>query len=77
MLAHNPAAEQRVLHSALSEFPVVGDKLAENISALHRASPLAFVVSFVGLIWGSLGVTNHLQEASAIIWDVPRARSRI
>jgi YihY family inner membrane protein len=72
VLADNPAAEQRVLHSALSEFPVVGDKLAENISALHRASPLAFVVSFIGLIWGSLGVTNHLQEASAIIWDVPR-----
>jgi uncharacterized BrkB/YihY/UPF0761 family membrane protein len=72
VLADNPTAEQRVLHSALSEFPVVGDKLAENISALHRASPLAFIVSFIGLLWGSLGVTNHLQEASAIVWDVPR-----
>jgi uncharacterized BrkB/YihY/UPF0761 family membrane protein len=72
VLADNPAAEQRVLHSALSEFPVVGDKLAENISALHRASPLAFIVSVIGLLWGSLGVTNHLQEASAIVWDVPR-----
>jgi YihY family inner membrane protein len=72
VLANNPAAEQRVVHSALAEFPVVGDKLAENISALHRASPLAFVVSFIGLLWGSLGVTNHLQEASATIWDVPR-----
>ena len=72
VLANNPAAEERIVHSALSEFPVVGDKLAENISALHKASPLAFVVSFIGLLWGSLGVTNHLQQASAIMWDVPR-----
>ncbi len=72
VLANNPAAEERIVHSALSEFPVVGDKLAENISALHKASPLAFAISFIGLLWGSLGVTNHLQEASAIMWDIPR-----
>ncbi len=72
VLGNDPAAEERIVHSALSEFPVVGDKLAENISALHRASPIAFVVSFVGLLWGSLGVTNHLQQASAVMWDVPR-----
>ncbi len=72
VLVNNPAAEQRIVHSALSEFPIVGDKLAENISALHKASPIAFVVSFIGLLWGSLGVTNNLQQASAIIWDVPR-----
>ena len=26
----------------------------------------------MGLLWGSLGVTNHLQTASAIMWGVPR-----
>ena len=72
VLRNNPDAEQRVIHSALAEFPVIGDKLASNISALHRATPLAFVVSFIGLLWGSLGVTNTLQQASATMWDVPR-----
>jgi YihY family inner membrane protein len=72
VLHNNPEAEQRVIHSALAEFPVIGDKLASNISALHRATPLAFLVSFIGLMWGSLGVTNTLQQASATIWDVPR-----
>ena len=65
-------AEQHLVHSALSEFPVIGDRLASSISALHRPSPLAFIVSFVGLLWGSLGVTNHLQASSAIMWGVPR-----
>jgi YihY family inner membrane protein len=74
VLGGNKEAEQRVVNSALSEFPVIGDKLASSITALHRATPLAFVVSAIGLLWGSLGVTNHLQQASARIWDVPRRK---
>jgi YihY family inner membrane protein len=74
VLGSNTEAEQRVINSALSEFPVIGDKLGASISALHRATPLAFVVSAIGLLWGSLGVTNHLQQASAIIWEVPRRK---
>jgi YihY family inner membrane protein len=72
VLRDYPQAEHHIIHSALAEFPVIGDKLASSISALHKPSPLAFVVSFVGLLWGSLGVTNHLQTASAIMWGVPR-----
>ena len=72
VLRDYPQAEHHIIHSALAEFPVIGDKLASSISALHKPSPLAFAVSFVGLLWGSLGVTNHLQTASAIMWGVPR-----
>jgi YihY family inner membrane protein len=74
VLGSNKEAEQRVINSALSEFPVIGDKISQSITALHRATPLAFVVSVIGLLWGSLGVTNHLQQASAIMWDVPRSK---
>jgi YihY family inner membrane protein len=74
VLGSNTEAEQRVVNSALSEFPVIGDHLAASIKALHRATPLAFVVSVIGLVWGSLGVTNHLQQASATIWGVPREK---
>jgi len=68
----NSHAEERIVNSALSEFPVIGDKLRQSISALHRATPLAFVVSALGLLWGSLGVTNHIQRASETMWGVPR-----
>ena len=30
VLRNNPTAEQRIVHSALSEFPVIGDKLART-----------------------------------------------
>jgi uncharacterized BrkB/YihY/UPF0761 family membrane protein len=74
VLGPHSAAEQRVVNSALSEFPIVGDHLAAQIKVLHRVTPLAFVVSVIGLVWGSLGVTNHLQQASATIWEVPRRK---
>ena len=74
VLGSNPEAEKRVVDSALSEFPVIGQNLASSISALHRASPVAFAVSIVGLLWGSLGITNNLQQASATMWGVPRSK---
>jgi YihY family inner membrane protein len=74
VLGSHKGVEERIVRSALSEFPVIGNKLGASIMALHRASPLAFAVSFIGLLWGSLGITNHLQQASANIWGVPRSK---
>jgi len=72
VLGNNMHAQEEIVNSALSEFPVIGDRLGASIRALHRATPLAFAVSFVGLLWGSLGVTNHIQRASETMWAVPR-----
>jgi YihY family inner membrane protein len=74
VLRSHKGAEERILRSALSEFPVIGNKLGASITALHRASPLAFAVSIIGLLWGGLGITNNLQRASATIWGVPRSK---
>jgi YihY family inner membrane protein len=74
VLASNPAAERRVVNSALSEFPVVGHDLAGSINSISGAAPLAFTISLLFLLWGSLGITNGLQQASATIWDVPRRK---
>jgi YihY family inner membrane protein len=68
-------AEKEIVDSALSQFPVIGTTLRANIHALSKGQPLSFVVSFVFLLWGSLGITNALQNASARMWHVPR-RSR-
>jgi uncharacterized BrkB/YihY/UPF0761 family membrane protein len=64
--------EHEIVHSALSQFPVIGQDLGSSITALHKATPLAFVASALGLLWGSLGVTNSLQRASQTMWGVPR-----
>jgi YihY family inner membrane protein len=68
----NSHAEHEIVNSALSQFPVVGQDLGASIKALHRATPLAFAASAVGLLWGSLGVTNHMQRVSEVMWEVPR-----
>jgi YihY family inner membrane protein len=64
--------ENEIVHSALSQFPVVGQELDKSIKALHRPSTLAFVASALGLLWGSLGITNTIQRASETMWGVPR-----
>jgi YihY family inner membrane protein len=70
----NSRAEHEIVNSALSQFPVIGQDLGSSIRALHKPSTLAFVVSALGLLWGSLGVTNTIQRASETMWEVPRHR---
>jgi YihY family inner membrane protein len=64
--------EHRVINSALSDFPVIGDKLVANIHALHRSSPLALTIGLLGLVWGSLGVCSAGQYAMAQVWNIPK-----
>jgi YihY family inner membrane protein len=68
----DPAAERSVVHSALAQFPVVGDRLQENIHVLSQGRPLAFVTSLLFLLWGALGITSAVQHAHGRIWQVPR-----
>jgi uncharacterized BrkB/YihY/UPF0761 family membrane protein len=58
------------LHSALAEFPIIGVQIQENIHAL-RANGFGLVVGVVGLLWGSLGITQVGQHAMQEIWNVP------
>jgi uncharacterized BrkB/YihY/UPF0761 family membrane protein len=74
VVGSNTHAQEQIVNSALSEFPVIGQDLGKSIHALHKATPLAFVVSALGLLWGSLGVTNHIQRASAVMWGIPRQK---
>jgi uncharacterized BrkB/YihY/UPF0761 family membrane protein len=61
-----------LVHGVLSQFPVVGIKLEENIKALSVGNNLAVTAAVLGLIWGSFGITNSLQGASATVWRRPR-----
>jgi YihY family inner membrane protein len=59
-----------VLRSALREFPIVGPQLGQAIHPL-RGNALAVTVGLLGLVWGSLGVTQAGQLAMAEVWNVP------
>ncbi len=65
-------AEREIINSALSQFPVVGRELGSSIKALHKPSPLAFILSAAILLWGSLGVALTMQRANEAIWGVAR-----
>ncbi len=74
VIGPNSALSKDIVDSALRQFPIIGDKINSNIRSLSRGNVLAFVVSALGLLWGSLGVTNAMQRASATAWRVPRDR---
>ncbi|WP_051944168.1 YihY/virulence factor BrkB family protein [Streptacidiphilus rugosus] len=66
----DPQLRERVLNSALADFPVIGDQLRGNIHSM-QGSALAVVVGALGLLYGSLGVAQSLQFAMAQVWNIP------
>jgi YihY family inner membrane protein len=70
VLGHHPRLEQSLLHTALVDFPILGNQLGQNIHPL-RGSGAGLVVGLLGLIWGSLGVAQAAQHAMAELWNIP------
>ncbi|MFF4242709.1 YihY/virulence factor BrkB family protein [Actinomadura geliboluensis] len=70
-LEGNPGLQQRVLDSALAQFPVLGDQIGANIHSFH-GSILALATGVVGSLYGGLGVVQATQNALNKLWGVPR-----
>jgi YihY family inner membrane protein len=73
VLAGSPRAQESVLHSTLSQFPVIGDQLQRNVHSL-RGSSLALVVGLVGSVLGGLGIAGATQNAFNQVWYIPHKR---
>jgi membrane protein len=71
-LAGNAGLQQAVLHSALRDFPIIGDQIEQNIHSLH-GNTTGLAVGIIGSIYGALGVGIAAQNAMNKIWAVPRA----
>jgi len=73
LFSHDPGLQHRVIHSALSQFPVVGKQLDghDGITEL-REKGLGLALGLVTLFWGSIGVTRAGQRAMADVWNVPQ-----
>jgi len=60
----------QILNSALSQFPIVGDRLGHPDGL--SGSTAAVVVGFLVALYGSLGVAQAGQHAINVAWAVPR-----
>jgi YihY family inner membrane protein len=71
VLHQNEQLRSRLLQSALSEFPLIGEQLRSNVGTIRGSVP---VVAFgIGAaIWAGLAVLTSLQRAMDTVWDVPR-----
>ena len=70
VLAGHPVLQQQVLHSAMHQFPVIGDQLAQP----HQLSggAVAVVVGIAGALYGAMGGGQAVQDAMDSVWAVPR-----
>lgn len=71
VLAGRPDLQQRLVDSAVVQFPIIGDQLASNVGSL-RGNGVALVIGLVTALWGGLGVANAAQDVLARVWMVPK-----
>ena len=69
----NAGLQERVIGSALAQFPVLGDRIRQNIGQLS-GSFVALAVGVGGALWAGLGGIKVAQNAMDQIWDVPVKR---
>jgi membrane protein len=60
--------EQRIVNSALGQFPVIGPQLSRG--SLH-GSALAFGLGLAAVLWAGMGVFLAAQNAMNRLWGVP------
>src|SRR4051794_33016778 len=71
VLSGNPDAQQRVLDTALGNFPVIGQQLQVNPSSVE-GNAVAVVVGVLLLLYGVIGIGQAVQLAFNRTWAVPR-----
>src|ERR1700758_2424069 len=70
VLAGRPDLQAQVLHSTLSQFPVIGSQLHQPQGL--SGGTVAVVVGIAGALYGGLGVGQAVQNAMDSVWAVPR-----
>jgi len=71
VLADDSTLRHDVLTSTLAQFPIIGNQLGQNIHALKARSTPALILSIVGLLYTSAGLSQAAMFAMAQVWDVP------
>lgn len=71
LLQGYPSWQERILESALSDFPIVGDEL-RSTGTLGGGGPLSLILSGLAALYGGLGIGQAVQYAMNTAWMVPR-----
>ena len=71
VLSGSPRLQQDILNSALTEFPVIGTQLRENVHSLGR-SGVGLAIGLILTLYGARGVANAMQNAMNEVWGIPR-----
>jgi YihY family inner membrane protein len=71
VLHGNASLQHSLVGSVLSEFPIIGTQIANNVRSLH-GSGVGLAVGIIGTIYGGLGVAQAGQNAFNEVWSVPR-----
>jgi membrane protein len=66
VLQGDPAARQSIVHSALSQFPIIGAK-PEHLTG----SGVGLSIGLLGTIWSGLGVTLAVENAFYRVYAIP------
>ena len=72
VLHGHPEMHQQILDSTLSQFPVIGDELADPQGL--QGSVGAIIVGGLVALYGTLGVAQAIQNTMNVTWSVPRNR---
>ncbi len=70
VLMHDPALRQKVLSSALADYPVIGPQLRASVRALHETGA-ALAIGLAAIFLGARGVAAAAQNAFNTVWEVP------
>jgi membrane protein len=73
VLEGNRGAQESVLHSTLSQFPIIGNQLEENVHSL-KGSGVGLAIGVIGSLLAGLGITGAARTAFDEVWHVPRKR---
>jgi len=73
VLQGNAGAQNSVLHSTLSQFPIIGNQLQDNVHSL-KGSGLALAIGLIGSLLAGLGITGATQNAFNQVWYIPHKR---
>jgi YihY family inner membrane protein len=71
VLSGSPELQQRLLDSALAEFPVIGPQL--NTPEALGGGFTGVIVGGLVALYGALGLGQAIQHTMNIAWSVPRA----
>jgi membrane protein len=70
VLQGDPGLEQRILSSALAQFPIVGDQLGRPEGI--QGSTAAVVIGILAATYGAVGLGQASQNAVNVVWAIPR-----